>query len=178
MTRRVFMVVPTLSALILACDGNQQSGLESGTEQDCSDGSGGRLDVANEPDGRRYAEYLQWTDRDGCLLRIDVLAERNGPDHCGWATARVLIAGDPIGTRYTSGADTVEYVSDPSGVFGVAQLSEGFQLLDQLPDDAQDSGFRQGSRELWTSSSDLHVVYIRTPDGVERWPSGVTPKCF
>lgn len=176
MTRCVFLVVLT-SVLILACGGTQPSGVESGPEMVCSDDPGGRLDVANEPDWRRYADYTPWTDREGCLLRIDVLAERSGPDHCGWAQAKVLIAGDPIGSRYTDEGDSVEYVSDPNGVFGVADFSEGFQLLDQLPDDAEDSGFRQGLRELWTSSSDLHAVYIKSPDGVERWPSGDTPGC-
>lgn len=177
MTRRTILVVLVLSALRLACAGERPSAAESGIEMVCSDDPGGQLDVANEPDWRRYANYTPWTDREGCLLRIDVLAERRGPDHCGWAEARVLIAGDPLGSRYTSDTDSVEYVRDPNGVFGVAEFSEGFQALDQLPDDAQDSGFRQSSRELWTSSSDLHAVYIKFPKGVERWPRGDTPGC-
>lgn len=177
MARPAFLVVLALSALIRACGGDQASVVEPGDGSVCSDGPGGRLDVVNEPDWRRYADYTPWTDREGCLLRIDVLAERRGPDHCGWADAKVLIAGDPFESRYTSDADSVEYVSDPNGVFGVAEFPEGFQVLDQLPGDAEDSGFRQGSRELWTSSSDLHAVYIKSPDGVERWPRGDTPEC-
>jgi hypothetical protein len=40
-----------------------------------------------------------------------------------------------------------------------------------LPDDALDSGYRQGERELWTSESlGKTGVFIVDPTHVERWP--------
>lgn len=77
---------------------------------ECDAPEGTPLDVAHEPDWRPYGAYLPWTDRDGCLLRIDVLAERSGPEHCDWQGARTLIGGQPLGARYTAPADGIEFV--------------------------------------------------------------------
>src|SRR5207302_2730778 len=68
----------------------------------------------------RMASYM------GCLVRIDILAERPGPEHCGQGGASVLISGRPLGARYGTSADTLEFVRDPDGVFGRPDLSEGF----------------------------------------------------
>jgi hypothetical protein len=64
--------------------------------RECMANPGSPLDVAGEPDWRQYADYFPWTDVDGCLVRIDVLAERAGPDHCGWEDSRVLITGPSL----------------------------------------------------------------------------------
>ena len=68
----------------------------------CESPTGSVTDVASEPDWRPYGEYRAWTTADGCLVRIDVLADRPGPDHCGWQSARVIIATIPIGKRYSN----------------------------------------------------------------------------
>ena len=89
------------------------------------------------------APQRPWIDRGGCLVRIDVLAERPGPEHCGWQGPTVLIAGRPLGTRYAAQADTIEYVRDPDQVFGRPQLAQGFEPHARLPDGAADTGFRR-----------------------------------
>lgn len=144
----------------------------------CEDEPGGPLDVAGEPDWRRHADYSEWTDTDGCLIRIDVLAERTGPEHCDWETARVLITGNPLGSRYFDSESDVEYVFDPNGAYGVPEFIDGLQIRDSLPSDAVDTGFRQGDRELWISPEDPHAIYLRTGAGVERWPEGTVPVCM
>jgi hypothetical protein len=133
--------------------------------------------VAHEPDWRRHANYLPWTDRDGCLLRIDVVAERPGPDHCGWEKARVLIVGQPLGARYTTPADTTEFVRDPDGVFGRPDLTAGFDPGATLPGDAMDSGYRRGNLAIWHIPGDQTAIWLVSPGGVERWPAGDAPLC-
>ena len=54
----------------------------------------------------KYADYCEWTNTDGCLVRIDIVAERPGPDHCGWEDADVLIVGSPLGEPYTTPSDS------------------------------------------------------------------------
>jgi hypothetical protein len=135
------------------------------------------IDVAGEPDWRRFADYLPWTDRDGCLVRIDVLAERPGPEHCGWESTRVIVMGDPLGVLYSGTFDSIEFVRDPEGVYDVPAFVEGFRLVDGLPMDAVDTNYRQRERELWLAASDPAAVYIVSPGGAERWPQGEVPVC-
>lgn len=146
--------------------------------QECSAGEDSALHVEGEPDWRQYGDYTPWTDTNGCLVRIDVLAERTGPDHCGWEESRVIITGDPFETRYTDDSTWVEYVRDPNGVYEIPEFVEGFRVLDSLPDDSIDTGYRQGSRELWISSADPDAIFIRSEDAVERWPRGEVPGCL
>jgi hypothetical protein len=135
-------------------------------------------DVAGEPDWRRYAAYEEWTDDEGCLIRIDVLAERPGPAHCGWDGADVIIMGAPLGSNYTSPTDTVEYVRDPKGVFGRPEFVTGFEVEPNPPPAAEDTGFRRGSAELWVQPDDAAVVWVVEGSGrAERWPRGPTPVC-
>lgn len=135
------------------------------------------IDVAGEPPWRQFADYRTWTDQFGCLVRIDVLAERPGPDHCGWEDTRVLITGESLGTIYRDTTDSIEYVRDPNGLYGVPELAAGFAVLDDLPADAIDSGYRSGDRELWLSAADPGAIYILDRGVVERWPAGVVPPC-
>jgi hypothetical protein len=143
---------------------------------ECDAASDSVLDVAHEPDWRQYAEYVPWTDVDGCLVRIDVLGERPGPDHCGWQDAQVLIVGRPLGARYTSPADTVEFVRDPAGVFG-PEFAAGFDADASLPAGAVDSGYRRGDVALWHVPGDQTAIWLVSPDDVERWPAGTPPLC-
>src|SRR3954468_20783754 len=116
-----------------ACAGSGSKATPHASPHRCVAESGSPTDVAGEPDWRRYAPYRPWTDRSGCLVRIDVLAERPGPEHCGSQGATVLIAGRPLGTRYGTAADTIEYVRDPDQAFGRAQLAQGFEPDARLP---------------------------------------------
>lgn len=145
---------------------------------ECIDEFGGPLDVAGEPNWRGFGDYRAWTDTDGCLIRIDVLAERTGPEHCDWEETRVLITGSPLGSRYVNSTSDIEYVRDPDGQYGVPEFVEGFQILESLPSDAIDTGFRHGDRQLWLSPSDPNAVYIQDGQTVERWPEGTVPGCM
>jgi hypothetical protein len=141
----------------------------------CTGEPGSVTDVDSEPDWRRHAEYRTWTDTDGCLLRIDVVAERPGPSHCGRQDADVLIVGEPLGERY--GSTSVQFVRDPEGVFGLPELAEGFVANDELPEAAVDSGFRREGSSLWHVPGDQAQVWLVADDAVERWPRGDPPIC-
>jgi hypothetical protein len=145
--------------------------------QPCTAAAGSPIDVATEPNWRAYGDYTPWTDLSDCLVRIDVLAERVGPEHCNFQDTRVLIMGQPLGARHTSRADTVEYVRDPKGSYGKPAFVSGFSANATLPSGARDTGFRQGERELWLDPTDDSAVYVKSSAGVERWPRGEVPAC-
>ena len=176
---RTLLLLAAVTLLIAACVSNDgvSDSVAPVVARECSAEPGSPLDVAGEPDWRQYAAYEPWTDTDGCMVRIDVLAERPGPDHCGWEESRVIIAGDPFGTRYSNSATHAEYVRDPNGVYGMADFVEGFAISETLPDDAVDTGYRQDGRELWLSPSDPDAIFMRAGDSVERWPRGEVPAC-
>lgn len=142
----------------------------------CDSPPGSATDVASEPDWRRYGDYRAWTTADGCLVRIDVLADRPGPDHCGWQTARVIIATIPIGKRYSNEGNAASYVRDPDNVFGDPATAAAFDPNAELPPGAADTGFRQGPTELWTDPADGgSAIYLVTGRTVERWPFDPRP---
>ena len=174
-SRRFF--ITSLLLLVAACSAPSEVASTDPAPHECEAEPDSPLNVASEPDWRQHADYLPWTDTDGCLVRIDVLAERPGPDHCNWENSRVLIAGDPIGSRYTNPDDVVEYIRDPEGVYGVDAFMSGFASGIDLPDDAVDSGYRQAGRQLWFSAGDPDAAFVRSGDEVERWPRGVAPRC-
>jgi hypothetical protein len=151
---------------------------ESTEPRECAAAEGEVTDVATEPpDWRQNADYLPWTDREACLLRIDVLAERPGPEHCDSERASVLITGRPLGARYTNAADDTEYVRDPEGVFDDAALTAGFDPDAEVPATAVDSGYRRGDLALWHDPTDPSAIWIVGPDHTERWPAGEPPPC-
>lgn len=176
---RTLLSIAVLALLISACGSADpvSDDVAPTAVRECPSEPGGPLDVAGEPDWRQYAAYVPWTDADGCLIRIDVLAERPGPDHCGWEESRVIITGDPFGTRYTDAASDAEYVRDPDGVYEIAEFVEGFAISDVLPGDAIDTGYRQDGRELWLSPGDPDAIFIHDGDTAERWPRGEVPGC-
>jgi hypothetical protein len=146
--------------------------------RECEAHDGSPLDVAHEPDWRRYADYSTITDSDGCIVRIDVLAERSGSDHCGQGAARVLITGDPFGTPYGSGADSVHYVRDPDGLFGDPGLAAGYREELTVPSGAGFTGYLIGDRPIWIDPDDPDAVWVIAEDTTaERWPRGKTPPC-
>jgi hypothetical protein len=131
------------------------------------------LDVATEPDWRRYADYRDWT-RNGCLVRIDVLADRDGPEHCSYQSVRVIITGSPLGARYSREDDSVEYIRDPLDLFGLAaQLGEDAVM----PVGAVDTGYRSGHTELWIDPADASAIFVVDGERIERWPAGQELGC-
>jgi hypothetical protein len=112
---------------------------------------------------------------DGCLVRIDVMAERTGPEHCDFQSALVIITGVPFGSRYTNATNDREYVRDPENVFGDFLTSIGFDPDADLPADAVDSGLREGDRELWVVPADDSTIYLVTGTTVESWPLDPEP---
>ncbi len=122
--------------------------------------------VSSEPDWRQYADYRTWT-RDGCLVRIDVLADRPGPDHCDYGSVRVIITGDPMGERYTNDGDDIEYVRDPRNRMG---LADALDLDSTLPDTAMETGYRSEGEAIWLDPLDPLSLYLVTDDRVEKWP--------
>jgi len=142
----------------------------------CSGREGSVVDVATEPDWRQFSDYRQWwTAEGGCLIRIDVLADRPGPEHCGYESSRVIITGIPFGARYSNQRDAAEFVRDPDNVLGDAATSNAFDPDVQLPERAQDTGFRTIDTQLWVDPTDGSSIYLVLGDRVERWPRDPTP---
>jgi hypothetical protein len=117
-----------------------------------------------------YGDYRDWRTSDGCLVRIDVMAERPGPEHCDFQSALVIITGVPCGARYTTILDSAHYVRDPENVFGDFGTSFGFDPDAELPAVAVDTGLREGDRGLWVVPEDETAVYLVLGDTTERWP--------
>jgi hypothetical protein len=136
---------------------------------------GAATDVANEPNWRQYADYRRWTTADGCLLRIDVLADRPGPAHCGFEVARVIITGIPIGARYTDASSSATYVRDPGNVFLDPATASAFDPHARLPEGAVDTGFRQQGTQLWVGPTDHSAIYLVAGASIERWPLDPDP---
>jgi hypothetical protein len=136
---------------------------------------GAATDVANEPNWRQFADYRQWKTADGCLVRIDVLADRPGPAHCGFEAARVITTGIPIGARYTDESSSATYVRDPGNAFGDAATASAFDAQATLPEGAVDTGIRQQGTQLWVDPTDRSAIYLATGTSVERWPLDPDP---
>ena len=160
-----------------SCGGDRSSPAVDESLRACEAESGAATDIASEPHAWRFPEYRDWGDRHGCLVRIDVLTDRSGPAHCGYESARVIVAGAPIGTPFTEPADSVQYVRDPDGAFGVPRLTVGLQLDTVLPAEAVDTGFRQAETELWVVPDDPRFIYLKNGNRAERWPAGEAPLC-
>jgi hypothetical protein len=113
-------------------------------------------------------------DRGRLTLRI----ERGPNDHCNWGSATLMLLAWPPGsvTRAWVEPDGTypetlrQYIRDPMGFFQ-ADLGSSLDLDATLPPDAEATGFRHGSWELWISPSqaDQHVFLVGR-DRIERWP--------
>lgn len=135
----------------------------------------GAIDVTTEPNWRQYADYRPWTTADGCLVRIDVLADRPGPAHCGYEAARVITTGVAIGARYTDESSSATYVRDPTNVFGDPITAAAFDPQATLPGSAVDTGLRQGATQLWVDPTHPSAIYLVSGASVERWPLDPNP---
>ena len=146
------------------------------TPRECDAAQGSVVDIETEPDWRAYANYRAWADTRGCLIRIDILADRPGPAHCGYENTRVIIMGQDYGEPYTSVADAVEYVKDPAGAYGDPQLADAYRSDSPLPRDAVDSGARLQDTALWLDP-DEEFVYLVGPEDTQWLPRGTATAC-
>ena len=64
----------------------------------------------------------------------------------------------------------ITYLRDPDHVLTSREMTEPYQSSASLPADARFTGYSRGDWHLWVSPGDHAAVFIRTPDGVERWP--------
>ena len=141
-----------------------------------NDCPGEDLDLASEPPlWRQYATGSTWY-RAGCVVRIDVITDNPGADHCGWGTSRYIAIGSPLGTPFTSPADDVQYVRDPANVYGYG-FDATFDAQATLPADAVYSGYSTDDEQLWTVPGDDSFIYLVLSDRTERWPKGDPPVC-
>jgi hypothetical protein len=132
----------------------------------CDAGPDSALDLSDEPPGRSF-QSREWTDQNGCLVRVDVVTGYFGAEHCGWQTTEVLITGSPLLDRFTSPKDRLAYIRDPEGAYGDQALVDGFDPDAVLPTDASPTPFFSRAAGLWIGPDAAYLV-----DGfaVERWP--------
>jgi hypothetical protein len=109
-------------------------------------------------------------------VRIDVIADHDGPSHCSFESARTIVLGDPPGSRYARARDTLVYVRDPEDVLGDAETAAALDLDARLPLNAVDTGFRLGRTRLWLASAGRpRNIVLVTGARVERWPLDPDP---
>lgn len=175
------MSLGLLTTILVGCGGSTPSPTRDGVSTDappviCPAREGSVVDVASEPDWRQHADYRPWTTADGnCLIRIDVIADRQGPAHCGWQAARVIVTGIPVGARYADDRNDAVYVRDPDDVFDDPATASAFDPDADLPEGAVDTGWRQGDTELWIDPADVTAIYLRLGTSTERWPLDTEP---
>lgn len=173
----------TSLALLSACGGDTPAPEQPVAEprpQRCTGAPGSITDLSAEPPAWRSAASGRfWTTTDGCLVRMDVLADYSGPDHCGWASARYVVVTHPPGgiwrqeranERLTESARPHHYVRDPEGVYNRPDTTRLLDLDATLPAAAKDSGLRHRAEELWFVPGDTAAVFVKDQSGVERWP--------
>ena len=114
------------------------------------------------PDAELIVTTRVWSNADR-----EIVTDIQGPEHCGWQTARLLHIDNADGSFR-------QYVRDPLGVMGPFGLLSDYASGVGLPADAEFSGYTSGELELWFVPDD-HAAYVVTPDGTERWPRADPP---
>ena len=173
-------LVALVGLVLVSCSSGEQVERGAIAIRECPSQPGTPTDVAGEPDWRRHADYVVWGTNEGCMVRIDVIAERSGADHCGFEEADVLITGRSIGSPYRGSDSATHYIRDPNGIFGDGRLQRGFVAGARLPDGARHTGYvSEVGDELWVVPGTDHAIFIVSADGtVERWPAGQEPYCM
>lgn len=144
---------------------------------DCHGPAGSATDLKGQPN---WKGVRHWTDRSGCLVRVDVLVDMPGPAHCGYEDADVLSMAGKLGDRYgTADEQGIAYVRDPKGVFGLPAVTAAFEADAKLPESAVDSGYRRDGIRFHVDPADPSAVWLAHPDGhVELWPLADLPLCM
>src|SRR3546814_8490838 len=89
-------------ALLLATCTNAGEGSTANqgrSPRECQANAGAATDLASEPDWASYGRYERWHDGNGCALRVDVVGDHLGPEHCGWTSVRLPTLPRPPGDR-------------------------------------------------------------------------------
>jgi hypothetical protein len=133
-------------------------------------------DLSGEPDWHRDGDYRRWSTTDGCPVRIDVIGDSQGPQHCNREAARTLTVGRPLGDRFTNASNSTAYLRDPAEAYG-SEAAEGLDLDADLPQGATDTGYRLGNVELWHLPGQPDAIWLKGPDRTERWPAFEPPGC-
>ncbi|WP_329263326.1 hypothetical protein OG223_47505 [Streptomyces sp. NBC_01478] len=145
----------TKVAVVVAKDGKDRPGWGPEASASC--------DPAELPASFTEAHgYEIWTDGDGRRLPTTVVSSSAGAAHCDWQKAHFLQTGDGEKGRL--------YARDPDGVLPSGMLTAPYDGDVPLPASARDTGYRYQDRQLWLTA-DASTAYVRTPDGVEAWPS-------
>lgn len=109
-----------------------------------------------------------WEDATGARVPVDQIRSFQGAEHCDWQNITFL--------DLNSGRSTDQYVRDATGELADS-LRTTYDPSAVLPDDATDTGFRRGGRQLWLDSDHgaAFLVSIEDPNDIERWPSARKP---
>jgi hypothetical protein len=121
----------------------------------------------------------QWYDAEGQPVAKDsgVISAFTGPDHCGWEDGVMLHLGWPLGQAPEDAPKTKQYFRDPKRVFPQGSLVGRFDGDVDLPEAAEDTGYRTDFMELWLEPEDDSAVYLVFADHTERWPLGKSIYC-
>jgi hypothetical protein len=145
----------TKVAVVVARDQQERPGWGPETDASC--------DPAELPADLANSQWYEiWTDEKGERQPVAQIHTSAGAEHCGWQEARFLSLG--------RGADGRTYVRDPEGVLEPGMLTAPYDGDARMPADAHDTGYRYQDWQLWLTD-DRATAYVRTPDGVEAWPS-------
>lgn len=118
-----------------------------------------------DPEGRELPDGVGEPDSDLVINTI------RGPEHCGWERAVFMHLSVPVGSVTKSFDEFRQYVRDPDGVLGRPELVRAFDATATLPDDAEPTGMRNGSVELFVAPSSLEEeVYVGRNGMFEAWP--------
>lgn len=145
------------------------------TTSSCLKAHGAVVDVDREPD-RSSESVKRWETEDGCSVRLDFLLSRMGSESCGGeATGDILIDGRLTKELFKDSKDNLTYVRDPENIFGDDLIASSFKEFSQPPPKTVDTGYRQGTQELWLDPSDTDFVYLVDSETAERWPLDPNP---
>ncbi|MFG2521341.1 hypothetical protein [Streptomyces sp. NPDC048527] len=145
----------TRVAVIVAKDLPRRPGWGLETYAQCDPSEFARRD-------RAHLDIRVWADRNGRAVPASEIFSATGPEHCDWQSAEFLHLGDR------------QYLRDPGHALPRELLHSSYAPRTRLPEGATDTGYRDGRRQLWLSV-DKSDAYVRTGDGVERWPGAIEP---
>ncbi len=103
-----------------------------------------------------------WRDRAGRRVPTAFVSSSKGAEHCDWQKAHFL--------GLDSGKKRSLYARDPEKVLPEEMLTSPYDGDADMPPDAKDTGYHLDDWRLWRTP-DNSAVYVRTSDGVERWPA-------
>jgi len=123
-----------------------------------------------------FAPYpgSQWYGPDGQPIPAEsgIVNAITGPEHCDWESGVILHLAWPLGRAAADSSQSRQYFRDPQEVFPQESLMDVFDPEVDLPDPAEDTGYRTDFMELWLDPSDDSAAYLVFANHTERWPRG------